>query len=855
MATIESRKRARTEDGEGVRAKKRAVTEERNSPGSVVGTTTNAITSNEADEPKDNDSLEMFRKDAIYRRMKHYSRENERSQAKIAELERRRHTCEAGLAALGACWSQIVDTIHSLVRPEDLPPLDIQTQEIYDLSAHVSSDPDPTYVDSLRSKMHATQQLVTAFVQLGGGAQAILSGNEIYTECQRAQTQCSTLRSEMTLMRTKLKSSESEKERLQEELTAAHTRIDRLQSKAVAALHSTSKSSPSPENGSGNGEVKKDEGSPTPSSPSPATPAAPINGIHAVLEVSSSTPGKDDIDEKPTDIYMTVDDRITEYKAIADLRERNIQELQQECIDLRAKNLVLQNPTLSPEAIKDSAMYSQLHLYTREFVLKEEMRQKELATCREEVDTLTKERQQWETELRSTNDKIVSELKATIDKKQADLLRIREQRDQMQSELNERKQRDIARLASLNEWRLLAEARGERININSLLNRVTRLKTRLAAEAGDADLMAPDVDPESLDVSYVQNLRSKLCDAEVRVAALESTLSKFSDSHPEAAVHARAEAEAVQRAAKFEKRVREFESVFGHGAKDDAARRLGEEVKKLRLAEKQREQTEKSFDDEMSTITSAWEIAEKLGTSKVLDLVAMEEKISRAQAEKAKMETKYYTAVRERDAIENEKKTISRNHDKQAKLIETLCTNETNYKARLNTYDSQEKHLKELAEKARILAQVAQDDLESERARIDSKMKWIESLRSTCTSYDQEVEKRRTQLMRKEESIKKKELEAERILAKAKEKFDKAALSLSSNASTREAELIKEVEQCMTLLQCSTCKSNMRTTIITKCMHTFCKPCVDSRIASRQRKCPACNISFSQGEVQQLYLQ
>ena len=48
-----------------------------------------------------------FRKDAIFRRMKHYSRENERNLAKIAELEQRRNTCEAGLAAIGACWSQV----------------------------------------------------------------------------------------------------------------------------------------------------------------------------------------------------------------------------------------------------------------------------------------------------------------------------------------------------------------------------------------------------------------------------------------------------------------------------------------------------------------------------------------------------------------------------------------------------------------------------------------------------------------------------------------------------------------------------------------------------------------------------
>ena len=67
---------------------------------------------------------------------------------------------------------------------------------------------------------------------------------------------------------------------------------------------------------------------------------------------------------------------------------------------------------------------------------------------------------------------------------------------------------------------------------------------------------------------------------------------------------------------------------------------------------------------------------------------------------------------------------------------------------------------------------------------------------------------------------------------------------------------------------------NMRNTVITKCMHcklvtfsrfvtmlnmflakAFCRNCVNERISSRQRKCPACNLPFSQGEVQQVYFQ
>lgn len=52
-------------------------------------------------------AVQLFRKEAIFRRMRHYSREYERSQDRIAELERRKSTCEAGLAAMTACWGQV----------------------------------------------------------------------------------------------------------------------------------------------------------------------------------------------------------------------------------------------------------------------------------------------------------------------------------------------------------------------------------------------------------------------------------------------------------------------------------------------------------------------------------------------------------------------------------------------------------------------------------------------------------------------------------------------------------------------------------------------------------------------------
>jgi hypothetical protein len=68
----------------------------------------------------DTASSQLFRKEAIFRRMRHYSREHDRSQSRVAELERRKNTCEAGLAAMAACWTQVS---YRFVAPTLIPML------------------------------------------------------------------------------------------------------------------------------------------------------------------------------------------------------------------------------------------------------------------------------------------------------------------------------------------------------------------------------------------------------------------------------------------------------------------------------------------------------------------------------------------------------------------------------------------------------------------------------------------------------------------------------------------------------------------------------------------------------------
>jgi len=116
----------------------------------------------------------------------------------------------------------------------------------------------------------------------------------------------------------------------------------------------------------------------------------------------------------------------------------------------------------------------------------------------------------------------------------------------------------------------------------------------------------------------------------------------------------------------------------------------------------------------------------------------------------------------------------------------------------------------------------------------------------------------------------------ESTLARKKSELERQSKIRSAPTSVKEAQLQGEVDKCMSLLKCSTCKLNLRTTVLTKCMHSgffhllmcsvgdrltlppppaFCKQCVDARISTRQRKCPACNLAFGQGDVQQLFFQ
>lgn len=228
---MESRKRPHMpDDGDvSVAAKKRVLTGSNGTP---------HVNSNTSDQTEDEQlfavGLENFRKEAIYRRMKYYCRENERNVARIQDLERRKTSCEAGLAAISACWSQLIETIRVLVNTDNLDSKDIQGKELFDIGSRIEEESIPELKTAFGKAAKATEALVTKFAAQDGSK---YRRKPEHIDCQ---TQCAALQSQLQITRKKLTECEEARDKYHDELVAAQNRLERSKSQTVLAVESKS---------------------------------------------------------------------------------------------------------------------------------------------------------------------------------------------------------------------------------------------------------------------------------------------------------------------------------------------------------------------------------------------------------------------------------------------------------------------------------------------------------------------------------------------------------------------------------------------------------------------------------------
>ncbi|KAL0040814.1 hypothetical protein WJX79_006359 [Trebouxia sp. C0005] len=82
-------------------------------------------------------------------------------------------------------------------------------------------------------------------------------------------------------------------------------------------------------------------------------------------------------------------------------------------------------------------------------------------------------------------------------------------------------------------------------------------------------------------------------------------------------------------------------------------------------------------------------------------------------------------------------------------------------------------------------------------------------------------------------------------------RLEQAQQMKGKSGMSRQAE--EELEALRGLLRCNVCHERQKDVIITKCMHMFCKPCIQRNLDARHRKCPGCGAAFGNKDVQQFF--
>ncbi|KAF6763101.1 hypothetical protein DFP72DRAFT_874675 [Ephemerocybe angulata] len=788
-----SRKRPHADDGDLTVAKKRVLTGTNGTP------QVNGHSDQTEDEQLFQANLEKFRKEAIWRRMKHYQRENERNSAKIEDLERQKTRCEANVAAMAACWAQ----------SDDLSPSNIQAKD---------EDTLPEFEDALGRTATATEALVHKLIESGGSEGSIAWKKNHFEELQQSQTECAALRSQLGLLKKQLDDCTSDKDKYHAELLA---HPQKATSKAA-----TPREGETPTTTTASSSEDKERKPSSPSIPSQGSTPAPESRSLSLLPESVK------------------------------LWENRIEQLEAE--NLRLKQELFERPEKRAIHHTNSDELSGLRrcLTSTDAQLTEVQEElKQVLACREE----------WKQSVLAAQESVIDNMRAMMVRRDNENTRLREQRDQSQAELLERKQKDGIKWNAQQELKSLVDIQNERIS--AFKSELSRCKARLAAKEGDGDLLRFFLQGKPEEEQLIEELKAQKADAEVRAQAAEAALSKIVQGEPStSAEHAtlvKLQVEAEEKVVRLTRELEELRTVFGVDALtvppdvsklNDQIRAQGKELERLRLLQEKSEQGEADLYKTINDLSDGHDALLEKVKDKVFQLHYQEEKLSKAIVEKAKSENKFYAAMRDKEALEAERKTLIRTQEKWMNMAQTR-------EDQVGVIDK--------------LRQTLQDELFKEKAARERGQRIlgnVEGMRLDAEARlkgGEEACKAQTELLKAEaekytkglKALRLKEAEWDSTKKQLEEQVQKLKQDVAAGAAhkhdrhTSKNGRDEEYQSMRSLLMCSTCDSNFRSVIVTKCMHTFCKPCIDARISTRQRKCPACGVAFAQSDVSTLYMQ
>ncbi|KAF1804526.1 hypothetical protein V8B55DRAFT_1499652 [Mucor lusitanicus] len=430
-------------------------------------------------------------------------------------------------------------------------------------------------------------------------------------------------------------------------------------------------------------------------------------------------------------------------------------------------------------------------------------------------------------------------LQEELRKLDEDLTRIRGQRDALQMTLEERKAATEAGRASIAELKVIADTRKERVNY--LETEVLRLQKKMAARTGVKeyyDLLMNSDGREPL----LLPLQNELKALEEQVQAAKDVCINQANI-PQDTVES--ELAQISKLKQLELDVAKFEEKYGFHPSADVDDGQVRQVLQDRIDKEKAmiataaqkisnlEATEKQLLGEIENVAKAYGDLEEENMTRVKALAAAEDEVIKLQTERVKYSQTFTALNKSKDAHGMVATALNKQNEKQLAHIKQLNEREKNLNNQLTTLERELTASKNVYDVYKTKSDEAKLTLDELKEKTSFSKGKISELQKSILDKVRLIEEGVYSRLRLEESC---EL--------LKRKVD------STNKVERPAEmkLRKEREEYRSLLNCSTCQVRLKSHIILKCMHTFCKECLEST-----KRCPSCDEPFNHHDVKQFY--
>jgi len=200
------------------------------------------------------------------------------------------------------------------------------------------------------------------------------------------------------------------------------------------------------------------------------------------------------------------------------------------------------------------------------------------------------------------------------------------------------------------------------------------------------------------------------------------------------------------------------------------------------------------------------------------------------KAERKLLEEKASVAEKLRTSLDELQKSL----DEQSKLARDA----------LGKKDEEGRHLQAMVDKHKKDASTAYREAQAAAEQLKTQQK---TAQAAADRQSKQVSKS------SDESMQVKRLQQEKdVLQRKVTRLTASAAAGGGGGASSGAD--EQVDYYRRLVKCTLCQENEKNAIISKCGHTFCRDCIDERLANRNRKCPACSQQFDYQGVKELFL-